>query len=1775
MQFVHFREETTLDSDPCFTLQRGELPKSGCVLVRKYLQASCDGDCWEVAKRELNLLKSLNSPAIVQPIELKRWDSQPCLLLTDPGGDLLKKALTSGPLSQREALKLGILLTPPLETLSQSRLVHGALCPENVLYDREAGSLSLLGFDQAQYVDDIPKPNIDCNRSRLPYSAPELSGQTTRNTDCRADLYSVGAILYEALTGQPPFLHNDPLKLIHSHMAVTPSPPSALRPELSGKVDSLVLKLLEKEPAKRYQSARGLKNELRRVLEELHPGERYAGTPPAENETMSFDFPSKLYGREEELETLHSCFERIQSGPGETLLISGVSGSGKTSLVSAFRESLTRSRAYFATGKFEQLRRDVPYGAIVPALEETLQKLQTEDEVTLAQWVERARELPGEDLSLLARAIPRLAQMLNLQPSSAPIHDPLQATYLKAFQGLIQSLAERDRPLVLFLDDVQWADKSSINLLVQLTTGQRLQGFLLLLAYRREEVVGDHPFAQVLSKLAEHGDSKTVLMHELTPAQITKLLSDTLLRPPNSVCELARLVFAKTEGNPFYVRQFLSLLHSNGHLLFNPEEGWFEVVQQGLESISVMANVAELLSQSLHKLPPCSLRLVTLASVFGGRFGSRTLARLAGIEHASALTYLRVAMAGGWIAEVSGEPGTEDEESHQFVFLHDRIQKAAYDLLPTESLPGLHLDLGRLLLNELTEEQREERLFEILSHLNSGHLLQVSRNAECQETLKDTAERLKLLELNLRAGERSLASAAFDAAVIHYRHAQELSDWQQDHRATYLAHYSLSRSLLLDGRPKAALQSLESTLRFELSAVELCQLETLALKIFVTLGDAPSAIERAVRGAAHLGIRLPVDPVEARRLTEKRMAVVMTWLSEGPTERLYELEEIGDERIRAILDLLIETIPPTFMYAPHLMALCSAKQMALTLEHGSSRHTPRIILNFTVLLAAGSQRKLAYELGRIAVELDRLKPEPEREPINPFIFGDLVAAWMIPFEESSEYIDQSFRGSLRHGYNEQAVWSILIYFLQKLFQGTSLRPLRKWMVEGAELSSKFEIGIMSHVLSGTEALSRELLEGPDENWHGGDAEMSAVESLESTGNTTFGGILHTTRIIRYYFQGEYEKAHSVALESLDCASQNSGMTFTIVHTFFAQLSFAQCPDALSVQGLARLEEAIAWFESESLNCQENFRCKLELLRAELKRLRDKPLEACECYDRAIAEAGKARCRMVEAMANELAGRHWEALGKMDFAVGYLRQARTAYSRWGCLPKVRQLEQTYPGAFEMVGSRPNSQAGHAVQYEALLRVSRLVSGELELNNLLTIVGEILVQTAGAQKGVIALVDDGEWKVAASCIAGETTQTTTGETALSSSKLLPFGLANFVARNGERILLDDARSEHLFNNDSYIVENQPKSILCTPIVHKSQPIGLVYLENNLLTGAFSGAGLEALELLISQMAISIENARLFNKARKQTRELESLNERLEERVKERTRELLESNQRLVAESQARSRMENELRLAQKLQSVGQLAAGIAHEINTPLQYLGDNLSFLQEAFSDVVSVVERIASSSVEQTMKAELFDGVDLDFYLEEVPDALANSVDGVDKVSAIVKAMRTSSHPDLGEKTALDVNQILKDALLLSRSEYKFVAEVQQDLAELPSIDGYAGALSQVFINLIVNAAHAIQERFRGSDRTGILQVSTRFEEGWVVARVTDNGCGIEESHREKLFDPFFTTKEVGKGTGQGLSIARSAVQRHGGELNFTTETDSGSTFEVRLPTAGRAEKAA
>ena len=194
-------------------------------------------------------------------------------------------------------------------------------------------------------------------------------------------------------------------------------------------------------------------------------------------------------------------------------------------------------------------------------------------------------------------------------------------------------------------------------------------------------------------------------------------------------------------------------------------------------------------------------------------------------------------MAGGWIAEVSGEPGTEDEESHQFVFLHDRIQKAAYDLLPTESLPGLHLDLGRLLLNELTEEQREERLFEILSHLNSGHLLQVSRNAECQETLKDTAERLKLLELNLRAGERSLASAAFDAAVIHYRHAQELSDWQQDHRATYLAHYSLSRSLLLDGRPKAALQSLESTLRFELSAVELCQLETLALKIFVTLGD--------------------------------------------------------------------------------------------------------------------------------------------------------------------------------------------------------------------------------------------------------------------------------------------------------------------------------------------------------------------------------------------------------------------------------------------------------------------------------------------------------------------------------------------------------------------------------------------------------------------------------------------------------------------------------------------------------------------------------------------------------------------------------------------------------------------------------------------------------------------------------------------------------------------------------------------------------------------------
>lgn len=1729
-------------------LYRARLDDGAPVLIKRYLEGS-GVEPWERANRESEAIRHLRLPCTPELIDLTEHNLQPCLVLSDPGGALLSSFAAGWPASQEWALAGLLSISTALGQFERAGFCHRFLCPESILYNPHSGRVTLLDLEQTAS-DKLETAPLDLSSLNMAYASPELCGSKSRRLERRSDLYSLGLIAFEMLTGRKPFEESDPIKLLHCHLAVLPVPPSALVPAISPEVDELVLKLLEKEPLARLQSAASLQSRVGQILCRAFGVETDQENTESSIE-RSFALKEKLYGRRAEMRELREAYAQATGGCLQTVLLGGAPGVGKTSLVNALVSAEGVENLYFAVGKFEQLGRDIPYAAVIHAIDALLQKMQTESDSALQTWQQRVRSICPEELGLLTGVLPRLGQLLALKSGLPNLKESsLQPMYLRAFNSLISSFARGNRPLVIFLDDIQWADPASINLLLQIAGSQDTEAMLFILAYRDEESQASTLIEQTLERLMQCCRPRKIHLQALSPEQVTALVSDALMRSPEGVRELSRKIHSKTEGNPLFVRRFLTSLQQEGYIRYNPSSDSFEVGAGGIDALAITDNVAELLKKSMHKLGRQTMQALAYAGAIGSRFSSSLLARVLQMPIETVESTLEPAVRGGWISEMSHPADLSKDK--QYTFQHDKIQEAAYAAIREEKLSELHLTLGRLLLNSLEPDEKRLRLFEILGHLN------LAQDMLCRQT-----EKSLVCELNLEAGHKASSSAAFEIAAGHYRHALSLADWSTDPNQAFRAHSSLAQATLLSGSPRQAVELIDKCLQRPLNALQICTLQVLALRSFVALGDADAAIERARIGAAQLGVRLPSDSEQIGALTATRTSQVMTWLQAGPCERILKLKTVSDPKILILFRLLTEAIPPTYMRAPNLMALCSAKQLALTLEHGLSADTPRIVLNFCVLLARSGERQLCSNLAEIALKIDQDRPELERDPINRFIVGSFISPWSEPASKGMRHFDACFHASLETGQKEHAAWCTFQGVIHQLFQGAPLPSVWSVATARAERAKRLEIGPLVHLILATEALGEALLHGG--SWRTLKQERESFEQIVKVGNKSLEGILQTMRLVRTFLLEDCRQAAQVARESKSTVEWNKGMISTALHAFFAQLCFTRCTE-ISRPGLDELQSTICWFETEAQHCPANFLCKVELLKAEQCRLNGDALNAMKHYDNSIEEARRARCCLVEALACELAANHWQDLGKMDFAVGYLRKARNAFAKWGCSPKVHQLERIYPGAFELVGAGTQVSQAPSVQYETLIRGSQILSGELELTKLLGLMSQTIVQTTGAQSGVIVLKADNEWRVVSSCRGDDKPQTFSAENSLEQSRELPVSVAHYVARSGSQLLLEDAASSHLFSSDPYVVAHRPRSVLCSPITRGSKLIGLIYLENRVYSGAFTSSTSEALGFLASQMAVSIENARLYETARHQTRELERTAEKLEEMVKARTRELVEANQQLMEESQARSRMESELRLAQKLQAVGQLAAGIAHEINTPLQYVGDNLQFLGDAFQDIMPLINALLEDTPDiGALKLSLED-IDLEFLCEEIPDALSNSQSGVNKVSHIVKAMRNTSHHDLGNKSAVDLNQLIRDSLLLTQSEYKMLAEVEQDFAELPSLQAFSGALSQVFINLIVNASHAMADKYSDSSGLGRLRVSTACEGDWLVARVSDNGVGIPEDKREQIFDPFFTTKDVGQGTGQGLSIARSAVEQHGGELSFESQVGVGTTFIVRLP---------
>ena len=1782
------------------SVYRARANTDGRAVVLKIAHAGDDTFDESLARlrHEMTILASIRSDLVIHAIDVVPLGHSATLVLEDFGGESLDRYLAHARFSLTDTLRVAIHVAAALRDVHAAGVIHKDVNPSNIVYNAASGEAQLIDFDIATAwrtgLHGFVAPRT--LEGTLLYMAPEQTGRMNRVTDSRADLYAFGVTLFELLTGRLPFIDTDILSIVHAHVAVRPPAADLIDPTIPRPVSAIVMKLLAKAAEDRYQTAAGLLVDLRTCLESLVQTGAIEDFVLGRGDIVTrFELPTRLYGRRAELDTLAGAFERVAAGDVEAVLVSGHSGVGKTSVVRELFPLITRERGYFLSGKFDQLRGDLPYSALVAAFDEFTHQLLTETEDELGLWRERITAAIAPNGQLVVEAIPALERIIGPQPALIAL-DPAgtRSRFHLTLQRFIQVFTRRSRPLVLFLDDMQWADPESIQLLKLVAMSDGTETFLLIQAFRDNEVPPGHPVMSAARELRKH---RRVTELEITPlhaADVAALVADALHRDPASIEPLARLVCRKTDGNPFFMRQLLLALHEAGHIVLDPARDWFTFDAASIERAPISENVADLLADTLHKLPASTRRVLAMAAAIGNRFELDVLALVAEESVAEVHAELAGALRAELVVPLSeleyvAAPQGAGLVFRRLRFQHDRVQRAAYALMSADDQQRMHLRIGRLLLAGGSPGELAERLFDVVSHLNRAVAL-----------IDAPDQRTELARLDVAAAHRARGSAAYATAIECLGVAVACFDWRSDYREQLEAHMMLAECCYLGGDAQRAIEVLDVTTARVVNNRDHSRLEALRATLYIYTSDMKAAVRCTRRASALLGRELPDDPAALGPAIGATIGEIMQRTGGREIEQLIELPAMTDPDALALIELYRCVLPAAFQVEPALGAFLTAQMVLLSLEHGNAPSSAHGYSAFPVVLLDTDLRHLAYRFGRLGVDLNhRLDHRALRAPVE-LAFSLYAAPWFRPIDEAIEHMHVANRCGREFSDHVFAGNAAFFEIMYRMFRGSE--PLAEISEDASiyrqqcqEVDDRSSIRVLTSQLNRIRALRGELA-SPDP-----DAQVE-VRALCDEGNAVVAlGLIHALVDVAYT-GGDEVAALELATAGRQLEAAAPPLLFVVEHRFLHCLAAA----AVCRSQPARRPELEPVIEANQrvlegwvAACPANFEAMYLLVEAERASLSSDLARTLALYDRATVSAARHGMRRLEALANELHGRFRLERDRPEVAQLYLTRACHVYAALGMQGKSRALEQRLPGLRvqpRLITATTSTTAAEILDVTAIARATRAISGELELDKLLACMLAIIFENAGADGGALVLAGPRGLTVAASRTDGAT-QISTASVPLAAASL-PRSLIQYVQRTDTVIVLDDAIADSRFGNDDYIRTCAPRSVLCMPVKHKDRPIGMLYLENTLVSGAFTQSRLEALTILVSQMAVSLENATLFAAQRlhaeaisrvnqelrgeiavreQAERELAQYRDHLEDRIAERTGELTLANQRLVGAAAERERMEAELRLAQKLESVGRLASGIAHEINTPVQFVSDHVTFVSDAlpsmidtlarYRDLATTIEAHGDVTAALAVARGAEDAADIDYAVAHAPAALRDALDGLGRVATIVRSMKDFAHPDRDEKTLVDLNRAVESTLTIAAHEYRYVAEVHTELANLPLVRCNGGEINQAVLNLVINAAHTIRDVVGKTGAKGRILVRTRQYDGEVEIAVGDSGTGIPEAIRDKVYDPFFTTKEVGRGTGQGLAIVRSVVvDKHGGSLRFETQLGVGTTFFLRLP---------
>jgi len=1425
-----------------------------------------------------SLREELDPTWATRPIAIARHWDRPVLVLEDPGGVPLDQLL-GHPLDLAFSLRLAIGLSSAIDQLHKRDIIHKDIKPANVLVNPVTGRCWLTGFGIASRLPrerQAPEPP-EFVAGTLAYMAPEQTGRMNRSIDSRSDLYSLGVTLYEVLTGSLPFTASDPMEWVHCHIARQPVSPSERLETVPATVSAIVMKLLAKTAEERYQTAAGAESDLRRCLTEWETQRCVDQFPLGEQDTPDrLLIPEKLYGRAQEIDTLLAAFDRVMaSGRPELVIVSGYSGIGKSSVVNELHKVLVPRRGLFASGKFDQYKRDIPYSTLAQAFQGLIRSLLSKSEAELNDWRDALREALDPNGQLMVDLVPELKLILGEQP---PVPDlppqDAQRRFQLVFRRFIGVFARPEHPLALFLDDLQWLDAATLDLLEDLftsdfadqrssqpietklrRTGQPdVRHLMLIGAYRDNEVNSAHPLMRKLEAIRQaRATVREIVLAPLAREDLERLIADSLHCEVERVIALAQLVHEKTSGNPFFAVQFITALAEEALLTFDHSDGRWSWDLSRIQAKGYTDNVVDLMVGKLNRLAVETQKALQEFACLGNGAEIATLA----IVHETSEDELHLDM----LEAVGLEFIVRSEGSYKFA--HDRIQEAAYSLIPEQSRGEAHLRIGRLLEAHTPLEKRGEAVFEIVNQLNRSTALITSRD-----------EREKLAELNLIAGKRAKASTAYRSALNYFIAGTALladDAWERRHELTFPLELHRAECEFLTSQPADAERRLTMLSSRATNTVELATVTCLRAELYTTLDQSDRAVAVCLEYLRNLGIDWSPHPKEE----EVRQEYERIWLQIGSRaiERLIELPLMSDPAFLATLDVLTKVLPPAWFTDANLGSLAICRAINLSLERGNSDGSCFAYVYLGMI--AGPQfgdYKVGFRFGRLGYELVEKHGLKRFQARTYMLFGSHVMPWTKHVRACRDLVHRAFEAANKIGDLCFAAYSCNNLNTNLLAAGDPLPEVQREAENGLQFAQKARFGLVIDIITPQLGLIRTLrgLTPKFGSFDDGQFDELRFERHLASDPAALPECFYWIRKLQArFFARDYPSAIEASLRAQQLLwTAPSNFEMAEYHFYGALSRAASCDSAFPDQYRQHFEALAAHhrqLEVWAENCPENFGTRAALASAEIARIEGLELDAERLYEQAIRSAHANGFVHNEALANELAARFYAARGFEKIANAYLRDARYGYLRWGANGKVRQLDELYPHLREEERAPgPTTTIGTSVEHldlATVIKVSQAVSGEIVLEKLIDTLMRTAIEHAGAERGLLILPQGVELRVEAEATTSGDTVTMHLPGVSTAAAALAESIVHYVVRTQESVILDDASAQNPFSADPYIRRHHARSILCLPLINQAKLIAVLYLENNLTPHVFTPTRIAVLKLLASQAAISLENTRLY--------------------------------------------------------------------------------------------------------------------------------------------------------------------------------------------------------------------------------------------------------------------------------------------------------------------------